>query len=762
MQKSLFAFLSVLVLLMLLVSCSPYRQLDSDEYLLHKNIIAVDKPELKEGIKPIIKQKANRRILGVFRFHLAVYSLGNRGKPTRFKNWLKNTVGEEPVILDTLFTNKSTAQIKQYMTKHGYFDAEVSDTTLYKKKKAIVKYKIISHDPSYITSVVRQSSDPNLDSIVKNDSAGSKLKAGIIYNENILQDDRERLTKLFRNAGYFEFTQQFISYRVFTSDTSRNVAVYQDIAAFSTADSTVNRPHTRYYINRIIYNLDYDPLNTIASKFNQDTIDYKGYLFVKPVVGRLPVKPEVIVNHTFMRPGNMFRQINADNTYKSLNLLGMYRFVNISYQQKDSNQLDCFINLGSTPKQEYKTELEGTNNGGNLGVAGDFTYRNRNVFRGAEMFEFKVRGALESQKQFTEGEDNKVLLLFNTYELGVENSIYLPKAIKPFKRFFKNKASNPVTVFSTNYNTQNRPEFNRSILDFSASLEWRKGKYIKQIVTPFQMNFVNVKLEKYFQDKLESLNDPVLYSSYDNHLITNGRYSFIYNNQRLNEPGNFTFFRTNFEFAGNTLYAYSKLNKLSKDNNDSYRILNKRFAQYFRPDADIRYYFNINSHNTIVYRIAAGIAIAYGNSKIIPFEKSFYAGGSNDLRAFRARNVGPGNFSSTNNFERTGDIKINGNVEYRFDILKILKGAFFLDAGNIWLRKQESSRPEAEFDISKFYRQLAVGSGLGFRFDFTFFIFRLDIGVPVVDPQYTGQDKIVVDQLKPRSLVYNFGIGYPF
>lgn len=179
-------------------------------------------------------------------------------------------------------------------------------------------------------------------------------------------------------------------------------------------------------------------------------------------------------------------------------------------------------------------------------------------------------------------------------------------------------------------------------MDFSASLEWRKGRFVKQIVTPFQVNFVNVKLEPEFKARLESLNDPVLFSSYDNHLISNGRYTLIYNNQQLNEPGNFKFFRTNIEFAGNTLYWFRQIEGADKDVNSSYTILNKRFAQYFRPDADFRYYQNINAHNSIVYRIAAGIGIAYGNSKIIPFEKSFYAGGSNDLRAFRARNVGQG------------------------------------------------------------------------------------------------------------------------
>jgi hypothetical protein len=767
MNSSKAGHLLIVFFILVLSACSPYKQLDKDQYLLDRNVVITDKPELKDGIKAIIKQKANRRILGVFRFHLTVYSIGNRGKPNKFKNWLKNTVGEEPVLLDTLFTNKSSSQIKQFMAKNGYFKAEVNDTTIYRHKKAKVKYIIKANEPSYISKVVRESADSGLDSLVRLDTAGSKLKAGIIYRESILQGDRERLSQLLRNNGYYQFSPQYVSYRVYTSDTTQNLIVFQDVSMADNADTSQGVkfiPHKKFYLNRIIFNPDYDPLRveSITQKF--DSVYYKDYIFLKYQSKKLPVRPEVIANHTFFRKGNVFRQRNSDYTYKSLNLLGLYRFVNINYELSypDSNLLDCFVNLGTSSKQEYVTEIEGTNNGGNLGVAGNYTYRNRNVFRGAEIFEFKLRGALESQKNFTTEEERRILYLFNTYELGVESSIHLPKAIGAIQRLFKRKAANPNTVFSANYNIQNRPEFNRSILEFSAGVEWRKGMYVKHIVTPFQVNFVNVKLSPSFESELLSLNDPVLYSSYQNHLITNGRYSFIYNNQVLNVLKNFVFFRANAEFAGNTLQLFSEINKSPKSDQGSYQVLKKNYAQYFRPDVDFRLYQTLNEHSTIVYRIAGGIGVAYGNSKIMPFEKSFYAGGSNDLRAFRARNVGPGNFRSDNNFERTGDIKLNANLEYRFDILKILKGAFFMDAGNIWLRKKDASRLNAEFDINRFYKQLAVGSGVGFRFDFTFFIFRFDLGVPIVDPQYGQGQNVVVGNLKLKSLISNFGIGYPF
>lgn len=752
-----------------LQACSPYKQLDKDEYLLNKNVVKIDQPELKEGVKAILKQKANRRILGLFRFHLSVYSLGNQGKPTKFKNWLKNTVGEEPVILDTLLTQKSKIQIRQYMANNGYFNAEVVDSVSYRKKKAKVTYYIKSNIPYTIQEIVRESADDNLDSLVKLDTLGTSLVRGKIYKTEDLTKDRERITNKLRNKGYYFFSQQFITYQLDSSHGNFTLTVFQDVMKNVQQDPYTkeilsNEDHKVYTLQNIYVSTDYDPLLKDTVKMEYDTIAYNDYLFLVPVGKRNFIKPDAIVRHSYLRKGDLYRQDISDQTYRSLNLMGVFRFINMSYAIADSgsNRLATFINLAHYKRQDYKLEGEGTNNGGNLGVAGDVSYRNKNLFRGGELLEFKLRGALESQKNFSGTSADNKILVFNTYEAGVENSLTLPKAIRPFTKLFKEKSANPQTIFSVNYNLQNRPEFNRTILDFATSLDWRKGRFVKQTFTPFQINFVNVKLDKQFEANLLALNDPILLSSYDNHLITNGRYSFLYNNQELNKLKNSVLFRLNIEFAGNSLRILRQWQHATKDNQGRYAILNKPFAQYLRPDADIRFYHPFSAHSMLVYRLTGGIGITYGNSVILPFEKSFYAGGSNDLRAFRARSVGPGTYSSANNFELTGDIKLNSNLEYRFDILRVLKGAFFVDAGNIWLRKKDESRLNAEFDITKFYRQLAVGSGVGFRFDFTFFIFRLDIGVPIVDPHYPVARKWVISRFGLTDLNFNFGIGYPF
>ncbi len=758
----------------ILFSCNPYKQLEQGEYLLNRNTIKIDKPELKEGAKAIIKQKANRKILGIFRFHLGVYTLGNQGRSSKFKNWLKYTVGEEPVVLDTSYTSKSTRQIKQYMQNNGYFDADVSDTTIYKKKKAFVRYTIKSKQPYFISEFKRVSTDSSIHSRINYDTTNTYLVRGKIYSKDDLQKDRERITDNLRNDGYYYFGPQYINYKVLNADTSHYLDIVQEVNPVQVIDKSSKEilkqeNHKQYFLQNVYVNSSYNPLLPNEVHPFADTILYEGYYFISPTK-EWNIKPSVITRHALLKPNSRYEFRQAERTYRSLNGLGIYKLININFlsaglDSSKSTVLDAYINLAPHKKQDYKFEVEGTVNGGNYGVAGDISYRNKNLLKGAELFELKLRTALEEQKNFAGTQDNKKIGPFNTFEFDIENSVSLPKAMWPLRKSFKKKTSNPQTIFATNFNIQSRPEFFRRILDFSASLEWRETRFKKHIVTPVQINFINVDLVQEFRDKLIATGDPVLLSSYDNHLITNGRYTYIFNNQEITgRQKDFVFMRFNTEFAGNSLRLIKEMDNgnVCSHGTVQYKLLSQQFAQYIRPDVDFRYYRSLNAHNSIAFRLAGGIGITYLNSRILPFEKSFFAGGSNDLRAYRARTVGPGSYSSDLGYERIGDIKINTNLEYRFDILKILKGAFFIDAGNIWLRQKDALRPGAEFRFDNFLNKMAIGSGIGFRVDFTFFIFRLDVGVPLKDPSLAGDKKYIYKKLQLKDLNYNFGIGYPF
>ncbi|MBL0070566.1 MAG: BamA/TamA family outer membrane protein [Bacteroidetes bacterium] len=736
--------------------------------MLHKNTIRSDKSELNESVTSILKQKPNRKILGIFRFHLGVYNLANRGKQTKFKSWVKRTIGEEPVVLDSVLTEKSREQVKQFLQNNGYFNAVVTDTTTYlRRKRAHVTYRITTGNAYTLRYIFYKIDDPAIKLILLNDSAASLVKTGNNYSTSDFQHERDRITTLLRNRGYYDFSQAYISFDVDTSLKSQQTDVFFVIKNPLQVSYGDTLPlHKVYRIDNIYIQTDYDPLAKNL-KIPTDTVVYKNYHFTSSFK-KMRFKPEALLSRIFIEKGDLYKVNNADYTYKGLANLGLFRFVNIRYEPvaTDSSNyhlLNSFISLSPSAKQDYKVELEGTHNGGNFGVGGNLTYRNKNSFRSAELIELKIRAKIESIPDFVDSTsaDQPRPLSLNTYEIGPELNIRIPRLLWPLARFNHSRSSNPVTNFTSSFNYQKRPEYTRNNLVFSSGFEFKESKYKKHFVYPAEINYSSFNLSQAFVNKLVALNDLQLILYYRNYLITNGRYTFIYNSQEQNLYRDFVYFRFSFEIAGNSLRLIDKL-RTNYDENKTYQVLGINYSQYIRPDFDFSYYQIFSSHTALVYRLAAGIGMAYLNSDFIPYEKTFFAGGANDLRAFRARTIGPGSYAANNFIEQLGDIKINANVEYRFDIFRILEGAIFADAGNIWLRDNFRELPGSRFQPGTFLSELALGTGIGMRLDFTFFISRIDAGIPLKDPGRAANDRWVINYLKLSSINYNFGIGYPF
>ena len=335
----------------------------------------------------------------------------------------------------------------------------------------------------------------------------------------------------------------------------------------------------------------------------------------------------------------------------------------------------------------------------------------------------------------------------------------VPRILFPFTKSLQ--FNSPQTNFTTGYNFQHRPEYERTIANLSYSLNFKETAYKRHSFYPAEVSFVKVKLQSAFKAQLEALKDRALISSYEDQMISDFRYVFEYNSQEIGKFQNHVYFRGTFESAG---HLVGLINNKNDNTGESQRVdvFNVPYAQYLRPDFDIRFYQMLNPSSQLVYRLAAGLGYAYGNSLIMPFEKSYYGGGANDQRAWRARSLGPGAYSNIETFEKNGDIKIIVNVEYRFDIFRKLKGALFTDAGNIWLLKYDESRPTGQLKGSEFINQVAVGSGIGMRFDFSFFILRLDWGLKIKDPSLAKNDQWLIKNLSTKNSVLNFGIGYPF
>ena len=750
-------------------ACSPVKHLGPDAYLLNKNIVQSDRKELNERVKSILKQKPNRKIFGLFRFHLGVYTLANRGRQSKFKKWVKKTIGEEPVVLDSTLTAKSHTQVLIYMQNEGYFNAEVSDTTEYRGKKANVIYTIKSGDPYLIRNITYQISDPAIARIVLQDSSESLLKQGNNFSSSTFQQERERITGLLRNSGYYEFNQLYVSFDIDSSLKSKQVDVKYLIAGTNEKteldDTIVSGLHKLYKLNDIYIQTDFDPLSTVET-IPRDTIYYKGFHVLSSQKKR-QYNPESLMMRIYLEKGDIYQAKNSDATYSGLAGLSLFKFINIRHEPVTIDTLpgywlNTYIALTPSPKQSYKVELEGTNNGGNFGIGGNFTYTNKNSFKGSESITLKLLAKLESIPDFTDSTaDKSIAFALNTREFGPEITLRIPRFLWPLKKFNRTRSNNPSTLFTIAYNFQDRPEYLRNLLVLSSGLEFRETRHKRHYIYPAEINFSSYNLTQAFSNKLESLDDPRLALYYQSYLITNGRYVYIYNGQEQNIFRNFIFLRFSFEIAGNSLRLIDLLKEPDYSDTTSYDVLGINYSQYFRPDFDFRFYQVFSPHSSLVYRLAAGIGIAYLNSDFIPYEKTFFAGGSNDLRAYRPREVGPGSYSSENYIEQLGNIKINANLEYRIDIFKILEGAIFLDAGNIWLLNENESLPGSQFQAKNFVSELAVGTGVGLRFDFKFFILRVDAGLPIRNPSRQGKDRWVFEDMFNEARL-NFGIGYPF
>lgn len=754
-------FFSFSIILSFLFACNPARQIPQGKYLLVNNKVITDTLILgKESFLPFIKQKPNRKILGLFRFHLGVYNLGSWGKDKKFNRWLKS-IGEEPVVLDSVLTERSKQQINLYLSKNGFFNAVISDSIKTHKKKANVNYHIQYNKPYLLRRINYTTVDTGISNYINYYQASSLLHKGDRYNEEIFEKERERIVLDLKDRGYYFFNRNYITFQVDTSLKNHEADVYMYINRINEnlnpnyAEYEVIKDHQSYRLRKIFIQTDYNPKNPGLS-IPKDTLFYNGYYLLSMGEKRV-LRENVLLRNLFIKEGDTYLQRDLDYTYKKLQELNIFKFVNFNFSEvpRDSGQneylLDLKIQLTPMEKQDYTTESEATNSGGNIGIAGSFGYRNKNTFRGAEVLAVKLKGGLEAIPNFNSVEETKRLYFFNTYEIGPEISLNFKKFLLP--AFLERKTSryaNPKTNINLGFNKQARPDYTRSISNFGLSYNWTPTRKQQIIFYPIDINSVKVSLSPEFKSKLETLSDPRLLYTYDTHIISSTHATWIYNNQKTRTINNFIFLRITGEVSA----------KIFKES------LNP--SQFVKSDFDISYHQYINSFNNVVYRLAAGYGLPYGTSESLPFEKSFFGGGANSVRAWNTRTLGPGSYKKDINIEQSGDIKIETNVEFRSELFTfpngmILEGATFVDAGNIWTRNKVAGRPGGEF-TKDFIGQMGIGGGVGMRFNFSFFILRLDAALKLRDPSLDVNERWVYPNQKfgLKDFTWNLAIGYPF
>jgi outer membrane protein assembly factor BamA len=769
-QIRVWVFLSLTLSVIFLFSCNPTKYVPEGETLLEGNHLNVSNEGIKPAdLVPYIKQKPNKKIFGT-RFHLGLYNLSNIEKEKGINGWLRK-VGEEPVIFDPYSATKSTDQIESYVSSKGYFDGTVSESVETIKRQSSVNYNVDITTPYLIRNVTYQIADSNLQMLYTFDSINSVIERGKPYDVDVLQEERLRFERFVRDHGFYEFSSDYISFEVDSTVGNRQVDINFIVRNFSVVDGNNNIlqvPHSIFKINNIYIYPDYIPRDALeegeAYFRDLDTTFYRGYYFIG-TGKKTEIKYDFIIQSLYINPGATYNITNTEQSRAHLMSSKVYRLVNITFNEytesEDSQntirQIDCIIQLTLLSKQSYKVEVEGTNSGGSLGGAVNLIYQNKNLFHGAELFSMKLKAAYEALKQ----ENSK---LASTQDYGIETSLRLPDFLIPFlKKEAFIKKYNPTTTIVAAYNYQSMPFYNRTMANATFGYNWKANTYQEHFVNPLQFNILKLPyIDSTFKQQIET--SSYLAYAYQDVLILGGNYSYIFNNQSIKKSRDYLFLRFNAESSGNLLSLINKVSGAEKTDS-AYYFLNQPFAQYIRTDIDIRYNYFINAAASVVYRGFFGIGIPYGNSKAIPFEKQYFGGGSNGVRGWQVRTLGPGSYVPDTTFlNQTADIKMELNTEYRFKLFWIIEGAVFVDAGNIWNLREDPDRPGSQFKLNTFYKDIAVGTGAGIRFDFSFFLARIDLGIKLRDPSLPAGNKwIYMNRPYERKDFAAFiSIGYPF
>lgn len=746
--------------------CRTTRYVPEGERLLTKVKINLPTRDIANvDLKSYVRQRENLKILGFWRAHLGIYNLSGADTSKGF-NLLLRRIGEEPVLYNDELTKVSRDQLLRLMQTKGYFLASVEDTAITSgRKKVKVVYNIHPSKRYRINDIGYRIDDDSVRAFVLADTTRSLIRRGRPFETLAHDEERERIASRVRNEGYYGFSKDNIYFSV---DSALGHYAVNDSLILKRPQSTgaddALRHHRKYYYRNVYYIISENPQRAIVEAGSQpvvyDTLEYNGnhFLFVK----NIDVHPTVLVNSSYITPGEKYSAMLAERTQMLLSGLSYFRYVDIRFKDvsdpsSDQGLLDCFIQLIPAKKQVFTVELEGTNSSGNLGAGGNLRYQHRNLWRGAEVLDVSFR--VSKERQFVRGTSDE----FNTSEYGVETGIELPKFWIPFNIEGFRKRFNPKTAIKIAYNYQHRPDYTRTIANLRFGYVWRSSRFITHSLYPAEFNlvwlpYVNTDFWNYIQNTF-------LRYSYEDHFILNSSYSLQFNNQTRTRQTEYLFGRLNVEGAGNMLRNVVTLWE-SPNEQGVYRVWDIQFAQYIKGDVDLRYHHAVNRVNTFAYRLFAGVGYPYGNSSVLPFEKRYFSGGANSIRAWPVRGLGPGTYVDTVStfYNQTADIKLELNAEYRFKMFWVLEGALFADAGNIWNIRSDASLEGGLFLFDQFYKQIALGVGAGLRLDFNYFLFRFDAGVKARDPiQPSGQRWVLTNHpMQWSDVTFNFAIGYPF
>ena len=755
---------------MLTVSaCSSTKYVPDGDYLLDEVNIQSDNKEVKPAdLNMYVRQQPNTKWFNLIKTQLYIYNMSGRDS-TNWINKALRRVGDAPVIYSEDDTEHSRQEVEKAVRNLGYMGAVAEAKTKTKGKKLSLTYKVTSGRPYKIRSISYDIPDQKIWNYMLTDSASTLLKEGMNLDINVLDQERSRINDLLQRNGYYRFNKEYFSY---SADTTRNtylVDLTMHLEPYRISADSVSVCHPQYYVNQIHFQTDYNAMPDEVNEQEEDTMVYKGY----PVVyrGKPFIRPRVLLGNQRLTKGELYNGDAVQQTYQNFNRLPVMRYTNIRFEEfhrNDSSFIDAYVQLTKNKLRSVSFEIEGTNSAGDLGAAAAVSLSNRNLFRGSESLTVRLRGAYEAVSGLQGNYRNESFT-----ELSAEASLNFPRILFPFlSHSFVNRIR-ANTLFELRYNYQLRPEFTRIIASTGWSYQWgmNQNKHRHRIdlldVNYLYMPWIHPEFKERYLDQQDNY---IVRYNYEDRLIVRSGYTYVYNSNGSSMSSNifngtsYTM-RVNVEAAGNWLYGLAKLTNMRKNKDGEYAIMNIPFAQYIKGDFEFAKNIAIDNRNSIAYHLAFGIAVPYGNATMIPFEKRYFAGGANSVRGWSVRSLGPGSFAGDGNFmNQTGDLKLEGSLEYRSNLFWKLAGAVFVDAGNVWTLRDYESQPGGQFLFDKFYKQIAVAYGIGLRIDLGFFILRFDGGMKAINPAYeSGRDRYPIFHPKfSRDFAFHFAVGYPF
>lgn len=772
-------------------ACSVTRKIPDGQYLLQQVKIEADKSAPRKEritaaeLEKYVRQTPNKRFLGTD-FYVWLYEQADSDKQNWWNNW-KRRIGQEPVLLDMGLTRRSADNLNIYMVSKGFRASNVTFEvdTVSRRKRARITYRTRQGEPYRIDSISYEFRDKFLEQIILPDTVRTLLHKGDIFDITVLDHERERIAAYLKERGYYNFSVNNIEYVADTLAGGHKVdlqmVVKQNLTGYNERGLPLMDNNMVYRIDQINVFPGYDPIaartdSTLLSRL--DTLYYRGLNIIYEK--RPNLRPAILRQAVPLYPNYVYNSAQVNRTYTDLMALGYFKSAKIEFVEQprsadvtnyvsyigasaDSTQtrytqegyLQCNILCTPALKQSFKVDLEGSTTSSFYGLKATVGYQNRNIFRGAEAFDISFTAGYE----FMKAPDARKK---RATEFGVTTGLTFPRFLMPWRTRRFRSANQPKTKVELAVNFQDRPYYRRTLSSAGINYLWTNNRYSSFSLRPVDINVVDVnRLDSTFLGKTTN---KYLRNSFRTQFIGGMSFGYVYNNQRKNLGGNATIIRFNFETAGNLIDAVDRLFYARPKDGDPAKIFGIEYSQYFRTDLSLSRKVMLGEVTALVGRIYGGVAMAYGNSSAVPFDRQFYAGGSNGMRGWAPRTLGQGSVPNPrDDFPvQTGDVKLEANLELRFPIWGIVHGATFFDLGNIWyIRQNADYSDDAVFHFDKFYKQLGFNTGLGLRLDIKFAVLRLDWGVQLHNPNNPAGERWIRN-LRWKNTALNFGVGYPF